>query len=258
MNAPVRLPGLAVGAQPTILVQGVSKWYGDIVAVSDVTFGIARGTTGLLGPNGAGKSTLLLHLNGLLSGSGSVRIDGLEVKKKNLGRIRRRVGIVFPDPEDQLFMPTVEEDVAFGPLNMGDSSEVARQKAGQALAKMHLAGLAERSSHHLSDGERRRAAIASVLAMQPEIWVMDEPGANLDPRGRRELVKIMKELPGTIVLASHDLDLVVQVCDRCLVLAAGRVVADGATRELLADAGLMEANGLEVPLRLRIRLEDQA
>jgi cobalt/nickel transport system ATP-binding protein len=236
-----------------IEVAGLSFDYHGSPAIKDVSFAVAPGErVGFVGANGAGKSTLLLHLNGLLTGRGSVRIDGMEVVKKNLGRIRRRVGLVFPDPEDQLFMPTLEEDVAFGPLNMGDTGDVALKKAHQALGRMGLADLANRSSHHLSDGERRRAAIASVLSMQPSIWVMDEPAANLDPRGRRELVKIMKDLPGTIVLASHDLDLVVQVCERCLVLASGQIVADGETRKLLMDAELMERNGLEVPLRLQI------
>ena len=236
-----------------IEVVGLSFDYHGSPALHDVSFSVRPGERiGFVGPNGAGKSTLLLHLNGLLKGRGSVRIDGMEVTKRNFGQIRRRVGLVFPDPEDQLFMPTLAEDVAFGPLNMGDTGERAREKAQAALSLMGLAGLSERSSHHLSDGERRRAAIASVLSMQPAIWVRDEPAANLDPCGRRELVKIMKDLPGTIVLASHDLDLVVQVCDRCLVLAEGRIVADGLTKTLLADAGLMERYDLEVPLRLRL------
>ena len=232
--------------------------YHNVSALSTVSFKIERGErVGLVGPNGAGKSTLMLLLNGLLSGQGSIKINGVLLSKKTIPQIRRQVGLVFPDAEDQLFMPTLEEDVAFGPLNMGLTAEQAREKARAALGTMGLAGLADRSSHHLSDGERRRAAIATVLSMKPDIWVLDEPGANLDPQGRKELISILQNLSGTVLLASHDLDLVVQVCQRCLLLDAGQMIAEGPTRRILADRELMEGHGLEVPLRLELETAAQ-
>ena len=226
--------------------------YHEYQAIRGVSFSVPAGERlGLAGPNGAGKSTLLLHLNGLLEGQGSITIDGKVVGKKTLSDIRKTVGLVFADAEDQLFMPTLEQDVAFGPMNMGLSVEDAKEKTEAALSKMNLKSLKNRSSHHLSDGERRRAAIATVLSMEPAIWVLDEPAANLDPRSRRELIEILKKLPGTVVLASHDLDLMVQVCKRCLVLDEGRLIADGPADEILSDEVLMEAHGLEVPYRLK-------
>jgi len=239
---------------PAIEIRGLCYHYQDAVALQSVSFTIWGGEkVGIIGPNGAGKSTLLLHLNGLLIGQGSVRIHGLEPQKETLPLIRRQVGLVFSDPEDQLFMPTLEQDVAFGPLNMGLSPRLARERARTALETMGLIGLLDRSSHHLSDGERRRAAIASVLSMDPSIWVLDEPGANLDPKGKRELVSILKGLPGTVILASHDLDLVIQICDRCLLLDRGQLVDDGPSQDLLSNARLMERHGLEVPWRLRLK-----
>jgi energy-coupling factor transporter ATP-binding protein EcfA2 len=243
------------GFSPAIAVEDLSFDYHGLVALQGVSFSVAAGERiGLVGPNGAGKSTVLLHLNGLLSGQGTVRINGTVVGKQTLAEVRGLVGLVFPDPEDQLFMPTLHEDAAFGPLNMGLGREEAGRRAQAALETMGLSELKDRSGHNLSDGERRRAAIATVLSMQPRIWVLDEPAANLDPRGRRELIGILKELPGTVVLASHDLDLVVQVCERCLLLDGGVLVADGETGQLLSDQGLMEAHGLEVPWRLKERI----
>ncbi len=234
-----------------VAVEDLSFDYHGHQALSGISFSLEAGErVALVGPNGAGKSTLMLHLNGLLMGSGVVRIHGLRIEKSSLSKVRQQVGMVFPDPEDQLFMPTLEEDAAFGPLNMGLSRQQATQRARQALATMGLAELGERSSHHLSDGERRRAAIATVLSMEPKVWVLDEPGANLDPKGRRELIAVLRQLPGTVLLASHDMDMVVQVCKRCLVLDGGKLVAQGLTEQVLADAELMEQHGLEVPLRL--------
>ncbi len=241
--------------QPIALeVIDLSFDYHGVAALSSVSFKIAQAErVGLVGPNGAGKSTLMLLLNGLLSGQGTIKVNQTLLSKKTIPQIRRQVGLVFPDAEDQLFMPTVEQDVAFGPLNMGLTTEQAEQKARDALDTMGLAGLAERSSHHLSDGERRRAAIATVLSMKPDIWVLDEPGANLDPQGRRELISILQNLPGTVLLASHDLDLVVQVCQRCLLLDGGQMIAEGPTQTVLADRELMEGHGLEVPLRIELQ-----
>jgi energy-coupling factor transporter ATP-binding protein EcfA2 len=218
-----------------------------------VSFRIEQGErVGLVGPNGAGKSTLLLRLLGLLDGAGQVGVAGRRLDKASLGWIRSRAGLVFADAEDQLFMPTLIEDAAFGPLNLGLDRDRARQRAEAALTQMGLAGLGDRSPHHLSDGERRRAAFAAVLAMRPEVWLLDEPAANLDPRGRRELIALLGGLEGSLLLASHDLDMVLQVCERCLVLDRGRLVADGPAAGILGNAGLMESHGLEVPLRLEL------
>lgn len=224
----------------------------DRQVLHQVSFQIAQGEkVGMVGPNGAGKSTLLLHLNGLLTGQGRLEVKGRSICKEHMAWVRSQVGMVFADPDDQLFMPTLVDDVAFGPLNMGEDREQARQSAVLALQRMGLKGFEDRSPHHLSDGERRRAALATVLSMNPSIWVLDEPAANLDPRARRELIALLKSLD-TVFVASHDLDLVLQVCDRCLVLDAGRIVADGPVREVLGQAELMEKHGLEVPLRLKL------
>ena len=241
--------------RPALQLREVHFNYHERPVLNGVSFSIASGErVGLIGPNGAGKSTLLLHLNGLLHArSGQVRVGSDLVTPSSERRVRAKVGLVFSDPEDQLFMPTLLEDVAYGPLNLGLSAEQAMRRAEGALQRVGLAGFAERTPHHLSDGERRRAAIATVLAMEPEIWVLDEPATNLDPRARRDLIGLLNDLPGTILLASHDLDLVLSVCTRCLLLDGGRVVADGSAETLLSDASLMEAHGLEVPLLLQLQ-----
>lgn len=206
----------------------------------------------LVGANGAGKSTLLLHINGLLRPtSGSVRVLGRPVTKKCLDEVRRMVGFVFQQADDQLFMPTVEDDVAFGPRNMGLHGVEVNRRVGEALDEMGIAKLRQRAPHTLSAGEKRSAAIASVLSMRPAFWVMDEPTAGLDPRSRRAFIALVCRLFPTLLLATHDLDMAWELCPRTIVLCCGRVIADGPTRELLADAGLMEAAGLELPYSAR-------
>jgi cobalt/nickel transport system ATP-binding protein len=202
----------------------------------------------LLGPNGAGKTTLVLHLNGILSGGrGRVSVGGLPVEKRNLPEVRRRVGLVFQDPDDQLFMPTVGEDVAFGPRNLGLPEPEVAARVAEALEQVGMAGAADRPPHHLSFGQRRRVAVATVLSMHPEVLVLDEPSSNLDPAGRRELAEVLTALPVTMLMVTHDLPYALQLCPRSVVLDGGVVVADGPTRELLADADLLAAHRLELP-----------
>ncbi len=201
----------------------------------------------VLGPNGAGKTTLMLHLNGLMTGSGALEVAGVEVRKVTLPELRRRVGLVFQDPDDQLFMPTVEEDVAFGPLNMGLDRDGARERVREALASVRMEAAARRAPHQLSMGERRRVAIATVLAMRPDLLVLDEPSASLDPRARRELVDVLAGIERTMLVTTHDLPLAAELCERAVILARGRVVADGPCREVLGDHDLLAANDLELP-----------
>jgi cobalt/nickel transport system ATP-binding protein len=202
----------------------------------------------LLGPNGAGKTTLVLHLNGILMpGHGSVTVGGLPVEQANLLEIRRRVGVVFQDPDDQLFMPTVAEDVAFGPTNLGLSREAVAERVSEALAAVGLAAEADRPPHHLSFGQRRRVAVATVLAMRPEILVLDEPTSNLDPASRRELAEILERLSLPTLMVTHDLPYAWQLCPRSVLLDDGVVVADRPTAELLADEELLRSHRLELP-----------
>ena len=205
----------------------------------------------VIGPNGAGKSTLLMHLNGILQGTGTVRICGMPVSKKFIPQIRTNVGLVFQDPDDQLFCPTVFEDVAFGPMNLGFSKEEVLERVAGALEQVSLEDCRDRSAFHLSGGEKKRVALATVLAMAPEILVLDEPSANIDPRQRRRLLNWLKAFRKTLVIAAHDLDFALEVCDRCVLLNAGRVIADGPSREILRDKELLEANDLELPLCLQ-------
>ena len=202
----------------------------------------------LLGPNGAGKTTLVLHLNGILSPtSGRVEVSGLTVEKTNFREIRRRVGIVFQDPDDQLFMPSVRDDVAFGPANLGVRGDELDQCVHDALAQVGMTAFADRPPHHLSFGQRRRVAIATVLAMNPEILVLDEPSSNLDPASRRELSEILRKLPVTTLMVTHDLLFALEICPRSVILSEGVVAADGRTRDLLVNDELMAANRLELP-----------
>ena len=202
----------------------------------------------LVGPNGAGKSTLILHLNGILLGQqGSIRVCSLDINDGNLSQIRAMVGLVFQVPDDQLFSPTVFDDVAFGPLYQGLSPQEVNARVEQALADVHMSDYARRVSHHLSTGEKKRIAIATVLSMKPEVLVLDEPTAGLDPRSRRSLIHLLDELPLTMLVSSHDMQLVRQLFPRLIIMDEGRIVADGSTRELMDNVELLEAHGLERP-----------
>jgi len=198
----------------------------------------------IIGPNGAGKSTLLLHLNGILHSDGAVQICGLPMLEKNIKVIRQRVGVVFQDPEDQLFSLNVFDDVAFGPINMGYTDIEVRRRVDRALKWVSMIGYKERSSHHLSLGEKKRIAIATVLSMDPEILVLDEPSSNLDPRSKWSLLDLLKGLPITKVIATHDLDLVLILCPRTVILDEGKVVADGNTEDIMRDINLLRKHGL--------------
>jgi cobalt/nickel transport system ATP-binding protein len=202
----------------------------------------------LVGPNGAGKSTLILHLNGILAGKARlIKAGGLEVNRQNLGKVRARVGLVFQAPDDQLFSPTVFDDVAYGPLYQGFAPDVVHQRVQAALSAVGMADYAGRVSHHLSMGEKKRIAIATVLAMQPEVLVLDEPTAGLDPRARRSLIRLLADLDITMLASTHDLHMVKELFPRMVIMDEGCVVADGKTQALLADAALLEAHGLEKP-----------
>ncbi len=238
---------------PSLLVQDVH--YADPdghVALRGVSLRIDRGErVALLGPNGAGKTTLVLHLNGILHGGpGRVEVGGLAVDPGDravVAQVRHRVGIVFQDPDDQLFMPTVREDVAFGPANLGLRGPALAGRVDEALAAVGMAAYAGRAPHHLSFGQRRRVAVATVLAMRPEILVLDEPSSNLDPASRRELAEILLRLDVTVLMVTHDLPYAMQLCPRSVVLDEGAVVADAPTGQLLADAELLARHRLELP-----------
>jgi cobalt/nickel transport system ATP-binding protein len=208
----------------------------------------------LVGPSGAGKSTLLLHLNGILRGSGTARILDQSVADGDLKFIRKKVGLVFQDPNDQLFCPTVFEDIAYGPLNLGIPEQEIKKKVEKALNDVMLDySYAHRSAHHLSYGERKRVALATVLVMEPAILALDEPSSNLDPGARRRLIELISPLPATLLLGTHDLEMALTLCPRTIIMDRGKIRADGETHQLLADAGLMHRHGLEVPLSLRLR-----
>jgi len=222
-------------------------------AIRDVTFRITHGeAVGIIGPNGAGKSTLLLHLNGCLMASrGEVRIGEIPVTRETAAQIRRAVGMVFQDPDDQLFMPTVLDDVAFGPLSYGLAPAEAKQRALTALDRVGMSALQGQTPYRLSAGEKREVAIATVLAMTPDILVMDEPSSNLDPRGRRRLIELLKSFEHTRIIATHDLELVLEVCSRVILLDSGSVVTEGPAADVMNDEALMLQHGLERPHSLR-------
>ena len=261
---------------PAVQVRDLIYRYPDgRLALRGVDLTIMPGeTVALVGPNGAGKSTLLLHLNGILpgkeraeplhahglsrgdrspkNGAAAIWIDGLEVNPRNAPEVRRRVGLVFQDPDDQLFSTSVLEDVAFGPLNLGMSRAEAKRVALECLGRVHLSDVADRAPHHLSFGERKRVCLAGVLACNPSVLVLDEPTANLDPRGRRRFIDLIRSLTATKLIATHDLEMVLELCNRTLLLDAGRIVANGLTRNVLGDPNLLEAHGLEMPLSLKL------
>lgn len=224
-------------------------------ALCGIDLDILQGeAVGLIGPNGAGKSTLLLHLNGILPGHSKVEIMGLEINDKNLNFIRSKVGLVFQNPEDQLFMPTVFDDVAFGPINLDLKQEEVRNRVKKALEDVGMLDLASRVTHHLSFGEKKRISMATVLSMNPEILVLDEPSTNLDPKSRKDLIDRLKKFNQAKIIAGHDLELILDICHRVIVLDKGKIVAQGDTKEILSNKSLMESPGLEVPLSLRLKL----
>lgn len=235
----------------TIEVDNLSFWYPDgHQALSDVSLSVAPNErVALVGPNGAGKSTLMLLLNGVLRGAtGDICVGGLPLTDENLGQIRAWVGLVFQNPDDQLFSPRVYQDVAFGPLHMGLPEAEVRERADRALAAVGMAQYADRVSFHLSGGERKRVAIATVLSMDPRILVLDEPTAGLDPRARRGLLQLLQNLDQqTMLISTHDMRLVQELCGRTVILDGGRVVADGPTEAILSDVPLLESHGLEAP-----------
>jgi len=217
-------------------------------ALRGTTLALQQGEkAALVGPNGSGKSTLMLTIIGILDGRGEIEVAGLPHTEENLPLIRSRVGLVFQNPEDQLFSPTVYEDVAFGPLHMGLSEEETRQRVEDALQMVGMADYAQRLSYHLSMGEKKRIAIATVLSMQPDLIILDEPSAGLDPKARRTLIELLRRLPQAMLVATHDLLMVRELLPRTIILDQGAVVADGNTQTLLADTSLLDQHGLELP-----------
>jgi cobalt/nickel transport system ATP-binding protein len=233
----------------SIEIENLSYSYPDgHPALQDINLKIAPcEKVALVGPNGAGKSTLILHLNGILKGKGQVTVCGLPMEQKNLGRIRAEVGLVFQNPDDQLFSPTVFDDVAFGPLYQGLTPEEVSRRVEKALEAVNMQGFGRRVSHHLSTGEKKRIAIATVLSVEPEVLVLDEPTAGLDPRARRSFINLLRDLPLTMLVSTHDMALVNELFERTVIMDEGRIVADGDTHALMADEVLLKAHGLEKP-----------
>lgn len=236
-------------ARKVIQINNLSYVYPDgTKALQDINLDVFEAESlGVIGPNGAGKSTLLLHLNGILRGNSQIKILDLEMEDKNLARIRSKVGLVFQDPDNQLFMPTVFDDVAFGPTNMMLPKAQIISSVNAALKEVDMLYAIRRTSYHLSFGEKKRISIATVLSMQPEILVLDEPSSNLDPRRRRDLINFLKELKLTKIIATHDLELVLEVCSRIVLLDNGSIIAADDTLNILKDKVLLEAHNLEIP-----------
>jgi cobalt/nickel transport system ATP-binding protein len=224
------------------------SYHDGLTALRGVSFQMCDGDkVALVGPNGAGKSTLMLHLNGILNGYGEVMIGGQRLTRENLPAIRAMVGLVFQNPDDQLFSPTVFEDVAFGPLHMGLPMDEVESRVEAALNAVRMSAFRNRLSHHLSVGEKKRIAIATVLSMDPQILVLDEPSAGLDPRARRTLINLLRELPITMLVSTHDMKLVQELFPRTIVMDEGQIVADGPTKNILENEELLTAHGLEKP-----------
>ena len=248
-TTPILTPTLQGCDGDILTVENLHFHYPDgHVALQGVSLKLCEGDkVALVGPNGAGKSTLMLHLNGILAGEGGVSIAGMRVEPDNLPAVRAMVGLVFQSPDDQLFSPTVFEDVAFGPLHMGLSEDDVRARVDEALEMVRMCDYRDRLSHHLSMGEKKRIAIATVLSMRPQILVLDEPSAGLDPRARRGLINLLRELPITMLVSSHDLRMVQELFPRMVIMDEGQIVADGPTSKLMEDEALLEAHGLEKP-----------
>ena len=237
-------------AKKVIEIKNLSYSYPDgTEALHDITLDVFEGESiGIIGPNGAGKSTLLLHLNGILKGNGYIRIFDIEVNDKNLTYLRSKVGLVFQDPDNQLFMPTVFDDVAFGPINMLLPKNEVKLSVEKALKEVDMLGSIGRASHHLSFGEKKRVSIATVLSMKPEILALDEPTSNLDPKARYDFIQLLKSITKTKIIASHDLDMILDICDRAIILDKGTIVASGATKGILSNTSLLEKHDLLPPL----------
>ena len=232
--------------------QNVSFSYGEAPVVENLTFSINKGeNVGLIGANGAGKSTIMKLMLGLISGSGEIKVDGLPVNKENLAEIRRKIGFVLQDSDNQMFMPTVYEDMIFGPRNYGLSREETEKRVDAVLAQLGLQSLKHRHNHKISGGEKRMAAIATILAMEPEMILMDEPSTALDPVNRRTVINTINRLPQTKLIASHDLDMILDTCQRVILLSHGAIVADGDAETILRDKALLEANRMELPFCLQ-------
>jgi cobalt/nickel transport system ATP-binding protein len=234
-------------------VRGLSYAYPDgKKALIDVSFTLKEGERlAIIGPNGAGKSTLFFHLNGTFQGEGDILVLGQRVEEETLNDIRKKVGLVFQEPHDQLFMPTVFEDVAFGPENLGCTEIEVRDRVQRALRQVGMEGTEALTPNHLSVGQRKKVAVATVLAMEPKILAFDEPSNSLDPRSRRLLIEFLKTLPQPQLIATHDLDLVLDVCQRALILDGGRIVGEGAIPQIFDNVDLLAAHGLEKPLRMQ-------
>jgi cobalt/nickel transport system ATP-binding protein len=232
--------------QELIKIENLSFGYPDgQQALTDINLGIYRGdSVAIVGPNGAGKSTLVLHFNGILRSNGHVKLLGKPIDDNNLKWVRSRVGVVFQNPDDQLFSPTVFDDVAFGPMNMGYSQAEVEQAVKMALGLVGMSGFEKRSPHHLSVGEKKRVAMATVLSMSPEVLVIDEPTSNLDPRGKWDIIEVLKGFSITKIIVSHDLEMVRELCHRMVIIDRGRVAADAKTIDVLADKKLLVAHGL--------------
>lgn len=221
----------------------------DKYVLRDMSFTIESGeSVGLIGANGAGKSTIMKLLLGLVQGEGTILVDGIEVKKEMLGEIRRKLGFVLQNSDNQMFMPTVYEDMSFGPLNYGLGREETDRRVDEVLKRLHLEDLKYRYNHKISGGEKRMAAIATVLAMQPDAILMDEPTSALDPYNRRIVINTIRELDQTKIITSHDLDMILETCSRVILISGGRIVADGDAEKILSDKALLEANRMELPL----------